>query len=61
VAFRVVCPDEFEWITRPVGGLIHVAPGTPLQAANHGEEDLVLFAYGTPPESEHAQLLDPAA
>jgi mannose-6-phosphate isomerase-like protein (cupin superfamily) len=44
----------------PVGGLIHVDPGTPLQTVNHGEEELVVYAYGTPPESEHAELLDPA-
>jgi mannose-6-phosphate isomerase-like protein (cupin superfamily) len=44
----------------PPGGLIHVDPGTPLQAANHGSEELVLYAYGTPPEDEHAEILDPA-
>jgi len=44
----------------PVGGVIHVAPGTPLQSANHGDEDLLVYAYGTPPEDEHAELLDPA-
>jgi quercetin dioxygenase-like cupin family protein len=44
----------------PVGGLIHVRPGTALQTANHGDEDLVLYVYGTPPESEHAELLDSA-
>jgi mannose-6-phosphate isomerase-like protein (cupin superfamily) len=128
VAFRVICPDEFEWTTRPhepeeaarhvaelsesagfahtranvwrydpgakgrrhkhvsqeetfvvlagtltmylgepperhdvpSGGLIHVAPGTPLQTVNHGNEELVLYAYGTPPEHEHAEILDPA-
>jgi mannose-6-phosphate isomerase-like protein (cupin superfamily) len=42
------------------GGLVHVAPGTPLQAVNHGDTDLVVYAYGTPPEHEHAELLDPA-
>ena len=42
----------------PVGGLIHVDPGTPLQTVNHGDEDLVLYAYGTPPESERAEILD---
>ena len=41
------------------GGLIHVEPGTPLQTANHGDDDLVVYAYGTPPELEHAELLDP--
>jgi quercetin dioxygenase-like cupin family protein len=42
----------------PAGGLIHVEPGTPLQTANHGAEDLVLYAYGTPPESERAEIFD---
>jgi mannose-6-phosphate isomerase-like protein (cupin superfamily) len=40
------------------GGLIHVEPRTALQTVNHGDEDLVLYAYGTPPESEHAEILD---
>ena len=44
----------------PPGGLIHIEPGTPLQSANHGDEDLFVYAYGTPPEDEHAELLDPA-
>ena len=42
----------------PTGGLIHVEPGTALQTVNHGDADLVLYAYGTPPESEHAEILD---
>jgi quercetin dioxygenase-like cupin family protein len=41
----------------PAGGLIHVEPGTALQTANHGTEDLVIYAYGTPPETERAELL----
>ena len=44
----------------PVGGLIHVDPGTPLQTANHGDVELLVYVYGTPPESEHAELLDSA-
>jgi quercetin dioxygenase-like cupin family protein len=44
----------------PVGGLIHIDAGTPLQAANHGDDDLVVYAYGYPPESEHAEILDAA-
>jgi quercetin dioxygenase-like cupin family protein len=44
----------------PAGGLIHVEPGTALQAANHGEAELLVYAYGYPPESEHAEILDPA-
>jgi quercetin dioxygenase-like cupin family protein len=42
------------------GELIHVEPGTPLQAANHGEDDLVVYAYGYPPEDEHAEILPDA-
>jgi quercetin dioxygenase-like cupin family protein len=41
----------------PVGGLVHIEPGTPLQTANHGSDDLLVYAYGTPPEDEHAELL----
>jgi quercetin dioxygenase-like cupin family protein len=44
----------------PVGGLIHVQPGTPLQTVNHGDEDLVVYAYGTPPEHETAEILESA-
>jgi quercetin dioxygenase-like cupin family protein len=44
----------------PTGGLIHVAPRTELQTVNHGAEDLVLYVHGTPPEHEHAELLDSA-
>jgi mannose-6-phosphate isomerase-like protein (cupin superfamily) len=44
----------------PAGGLIHVKPGTPLQTVNHGEEPLMLYAYGAPPEDEHAEALDSA-
>jgi quercetin dioxygenase-like cupin family protein len=42
------------------GSLIHVEPGTPLQSVNHGDEDLLVYAYGTPPESEQAEILDSA-
>jgi mannose-6-phosphate isomerase-like protein (cupin superfamily) len=52
--------DPPERVDVPAGGLINVEPGTPLQSANHGEEDLLVYAYGTPPESEHAELLEPA-
>ncbi len=42
------------------GGLIHVDAQTPLQTANHGSDDLVLYVYGYPPEDEHAELLESA-
>ena len=44
----------------PTGGVITVDPGTPLQSVNHGDEDLLVYAYGYPPESEHAEILDSA-
>ncbi|MBV8711612.1 MAG: cupin domain-containing protein [Solirubrobacterales bacterium] len=50
-----------ERVDVPVGGVIHVEPGTPLQSANHSDVDLLVYAYGYPPESEHAELLDPVA
>ena len=43
----------------PAGGLVHVEPGTPLQTANHGTRDLVVYAYGSPPD-HGAELLDSA-
>jgi quercetin dioxygenase-like cupin family protein len=42
------------------GSLVHVKAGTPLQNANHGDVDLVVYAHGWPPEDEHAELLDSA-
>ena len=44
----------------PPGGLIHIEPGTPLQSANHGDVDLLVYAYGTPPENENAEILESA-
>src|ERR671924_1216775 len=32
--------DPPEQVDVPVGGLVHVEPGTPLQTANHGDVDL---------------------
>jgi quercetin dioxygenase-like cupin family protein len=44
----------------PTGSLIRIAAGTPLQSANHGDGDLVVYVHGYPPEDQHAELLDPA-
>jgi mannose-6-phosphate isomerase-like protein (cupin superfamily) len=41
-------------------GVVHVTPATPLQIVNHGTEELVLYAYGAPPEYGHAEYLDSA-
>jgi quercetin dioxygenase-like cupin family protein len=42
------------------GGLIHVEAGTPLQIRNEGDEELLLYIHGWPPEDEHAEILDSA-
>ena len=49
-----------ERVDVPVGGVVNVPAGTPLQTANHGDVDLLVYAYGYPPEDEHAELLDSA-
>ena len=52
--------EPAERVEVPTGGVIHVEPGTVLQSVNHGEDDLVVYAYGTPPERERAELFDSA-
>ena len=49
-----------ERVDVPRGGLIHIDARTPLQSANHGSGDLLVYAYGYPPENEHAEVLPPA-
>ena len=44
----------------PVGGVVRVDPGTSLQTVNHGERELIVWAYGYPPEHERAELLESA-
>ena len=42
----------------PRGGVLVVQPGTVLQLRNAGDEDLVLFIYGAPPEQGGAEFFD---
>ena len=49
-----------ERIEVPVGDVVHVEPGTELQSANHGDEELLVFVYGAPVEGEGAEILDSA-
>jgi quercetin dioxygenase-like cupin family protein len=49
-----------ERVDVPTGGLVHVEPGTPLQTVNRGDVELLVYAYGTPPESESAGILESA-
>ena len=59
-ALTMYVGEPAERVEVPVGGLIRVEPGTPLQTVNHGDADLLVYAYGYPPEDEHAELLDSA-
>ena len=52
--------DPPERVEVPKGGLVHVESGTPLQLVNHGDEDVLLFAYGAPPETGGAEFFDSA-
>ena len=42
------------------GGLVHVRPETPLQIVNEGNDELVVYAYGAPPERGQAEFFDSA-
>src|SRR4051812_48577225 len=48
-----------ERVDVPARGLVHVEAGTPLQAANHGDVELLLYASGAPPD-EGADVLPDA-
>ena len=51
-------PPERHDVT--AGSLVHINAGTPLQSVNHGDEDLVVYAHGWPPEDHNAELLPSA-
>ena len=53
--------DPPERVDVPKGGVVHVESGTVLQSVNHGHEEVLLYAYGAPPESGGAEFLDSAA
>ena len=50
-------PPERHEVTR--GGVVVVERGTILQLRNAGEEELVLFIYGAPPETGKAEFFGP--
>ena len=52
--------DPPEQVEVPKGGAVHVESGTVLQLANHGDEDVLLYAYGAPPETGGAEFFDSA-
>jgi mannose-6-phosphate isomerase-like protein (cupin superfamily) len=50
--------DPAERVDVGPGGVVAVQPGTPLQARNETDEELVLFIYGAPPEQAGADFFD---
>jgi mannose-6-phosphate isomerase-like protein (cupin superfamily) len=50
--------DPPERVDVQPGGVVVVHQGTPMQARNEADEELVFFAYGAPPVSGNAQFLD---
>ena len=54
VEFAIVRPDQLRWIIANVWRAT-----TPLQIVNEGDQDLLVYAYGSPPD-DGAELL-PAA
>jgi mannose-6-phosphate isomerase-like protein (cupin superfamily) len=59
-ALSVYLGDPPERVDVPKGGLVRVGSGTPLQLVNHGDGEVLLFAYGAPPEAGGAEFLDSA-
>ena len=47
-----------ERVDLPPRSVVAVEPGTPLQIHNTGDEELVLFIYGAPPEQAGADFFD---
>jgi mannose-6-phosphate isomerase-like protein (cupin superfamily) len=50
--------EPWERVDVEPGGLVAVHPGTPMQARNETDEDLVFLAYGAPPQHGNAEFLD---
>jgi quercetin dioxygenase-like cupin family protein len=53
--------DPWERVDVSPGGVIAVHPGTPMQARNETDEDVVFLAYGAPTEHGNAVFLDDVA
>jgi quercetin dioxygenase-like cupin family protein len=53
--------DPWERVDVSPGGVIAVHPGTPMQARNESDDDLVFLAYGAPTQHGNAVFLDDVA
>ena len=52
--------EPAERVELPPESVVSVEPGTPLQLRNDGEEEVVVFIYGAPPEQAGADFLPDA-
>jgi len=52
--------DPPERVDLPAGGVVRVESGTVLQSTNHGDEEVLMYAYGAPPERGGAEFFDSA-
>jgi len=52
--------DPPERVDIPAGGVVHVESGTVLQSANLGDQEVLMYAYGAPPETGGAEFFDSA-
>ena len=52
--------EPAERVDVPTGGAVTVPGAVPLQIANHADDDLLVYAYGYPPD-HGAEVLDPVA
>lgn len=44
--------DPPERVDVPAGAVVHVESGTVLQSVNHGDQELLVYAYGAPPADD---------
>jgi mannose-6-phosphate isomerase-like protein (cupin superfamily) len=57
-ALTMLLGDPPERIDVGPESVVAVEPGTPLQVRNEGEEELVLYIYGAPPDQAGADFFD---
>src|SRR3954465_7777010 len=57
-ALTMLLGDPPERVDVGPRSVVAVEPTTPLQARNEGDEELVLYIYGAPPEQAGADFLD---
>ena len=54
----MVLGEPWERVDVDPGGVVVVHPGTPLQARNETDEEIVFLAYGAPTQHGNAEFLD---